>query len=420
MAVSLWLPDSVRGSRNDDWFQFKVNIIVQNLPLMKNLLKIIQSAEPGNGVQFRKKAYGTDEVRGFLRDVIALANAPVQGARYIVVGVGIDSSGKKEVSTVDESDFSGKPAYPTLVAEYVEPMIKVQYRPVVTKGARLGVFEISDCQDRPYMMRADHSETLRRGDAYVRIENMPVKMGRRQLQGMFEKKFVDSVSAEKIEIGFPGEIIHKDMRIKPIDLGEMPSALASEKLTEMMDIHNNPKNRGSTTVISRMVHARLFGSDDPYEDRTRDELQQELDELQIKHAKEDQHFLFESNIESLQLVILNQGEEPIEDATLKIVMPRHEAFFVAEKLPMQRRGGKFVARTPAEIADYPSVSLKKDSVTVSNIIGDVPPDSPKLAFTIPLRVCVGTALAGRRLAIKYQLDGRNIRKPATGQLRLLF
>ena len=387
---------------------------------MNRLLKIIRSAEPGNGVQFRKKAYGKDEIRGFLRDVIALANAPVNGARYIVVGIGVDGSGKKELSTVDKSDFSGKPAYPSLVAEFVEPMIKVQYQPVVTNGARVGVFEISDCQDRPYMMRADHSETLRRGDAYVRVENMPVKMGRRQLQSMFEKKFVDSVTAGKIEIGFPGEIIHKDMRIKPIDLGELPSTLASEKIMELMDIHTNPKHRGSTTVISRMVHARLFGSDDPYEDRTQDELQQELEDIQIKHAKEDQHFLFESNIELVQLVILNQGDDPIEDASLKIVMPRHEAFLVAEQLPMQRRGGKFVERTPAEIADYPSVSLKKDSVSVSNILGDVPPDSPKLAFTVPLRVCVGTALAGRKLAIKYLLDGRNLRHPATGQLRLLF
>ena len=30
------------------------------------------------------------------------------------------------------------------------------------------VCEIGDCQDRPYMMHVDHSETLRRGDAYLR------------------------------------------------------------------------------------------------------------------------------------------------------------------------------------------------------------------------------------------------------------
>ena len=42
---------------------------------MDHLLKIVQSAEPAAGVQFRNKAYGKDEIRRFLRDIVALANA---------------------------------------------------------------------------------------------------------------------------------------------------------------------------------------------------------------------------------------------------------------------------------------------------------------------------------------------------------
>jgi hypothetical protein len=387
---------------------------------MNELLKIIRSGDSGLGVQFRGEAYGTDDVRSFLRDVIALANAPVKGSRYIVVGVNHGSDGRKQMKSVDKSDFSGKPPYRSLVAEYIEPPIDIQYSPIVTDGARLGVFEISGCHDKPYMMRADLSETLRRGDAYVRIENMPVKMGRRQLHSLFEKKFSDSVTTEKVEVGFPGEIIHKEMRIKPVDLSPMPSQLASAKIKELLDIHINPKHRGSTTVISRMVHARLFGSDDPYEDQSRDDLEQELAEIQVKYADEDQHFLFESNIETLQVVVLNQGEEPIEDVSLKLVMPRHEAFRVAQQLPKQRRGGKFVDRTPAELTDYPTVSTGKETITVSSMLSDITPDAPQLAFRIPLRICVGNALVGRKLAIKYSLDGRNLRRSVTGQLKLLF
>ena len=199
--------------------------------LMKHLLKIVQSAKPGAGVQFRETAYGKDGIRLFLRDVIALANAPVKGARYIVVGMGFDSNGKKQINPVDREDFSAEPSYRSLVAEYIEPMITVQYEPVDSEGARFGVFEIADCQDRPYMMRTDHCEKLRRGDAYVRMENMPVKMGRRQLQNMFEKKLADSVTAEKVEIGFPGDIIYKDLKIRTVDLTELPSAVAVAKLT---------------------------------------------------------------------------------------------------------------------------------------------------------------------------------------------
>lgn len=270
------------------------------------------------------------------------------------------------------------------------------------------------------MMRADHCEKLRRGDAYVRMENMPVKMGRRQLQNMFEKKFADSVSTGKIEIGFPGEIIHKDIRIKTIDLSALPSEVAGKKIRELMDVQNYQKNRGATTVILRMVHARLFGTDEPYESRSPDDLKKELKEIQHKHEHEDRHFLFESNTEHMQLVVLNQGEETLEDASLKIVMPRHDAFFVARELPMQRRGGNFIERTPAELADYPSVNYQTDAVIISNILGDLPAESPKLAFAIPLRICVGSELKGRKLGIRYTLDSRNLRRPAKGTLRLLF
>lgn len=387
---------------------------------MNRLLKIVRSATPGSGVQFRNKAYGRDEIRRFLRDVIAMANAPVDGPRYIVVGMGFGSKGQKKVYAVDQQDFSGDPAYRKLVTEFVEPMLQVRYQPVISEGKRIGVFEIADCQDRPYMMRADYSENLRRGDAYVRVKNMPVKLGRRQLQSMFERKFVDSVSAEKVEIGFPGEIIHKDISVRTIDLSQIPSLVASEKIRQLVEIRNSSKNRGSTTMIARLTHARLFGSDEPYENRSPEELIRELQEIQHKHANDDQHFLFEKHVEQLQLVVFNQGEEPIEDASLKIVMPKHPGLHVAQQLPMLQRDDKYVARSPAEIADYPSVDFKDDAVHVTNMLGDVPTDAPVQAFTLPLRIYVGAELKGRKLGIRYSLDGRNLRRPAKGKLRLLF
>jgi len=60
------------------------------------------------------------------------------------------------------------------------------------------------------MMRIDHSETLRRGDAFVRVKDTAIKLGRTQLQRLFEKKFHDAAAEKRIEIGFAGEIIHKD------------------------------------------------------------------------------------------------------------------------------------------------------------------------------------------------------------------
>ena len=387
---------------------------------MNNIAKIARSATPGTGFQFRKTKYGGNGIRSFLRDVLAMANASVEGPRYIVVGVDFDSKGRKRVHKVDSDDFSGKPSYQSLANEYIEPAIRVRYKPVTIDGKRVGVFEIGDCQDRPYMMRIDYSEKLRRGDAYMRVNDAAIKMGRRQLSDLFERKFRDSVSSGDIEIGFPGEIIHKDLRVETCDLAQLPSAVASKKLNQLIQIRRRSRDTGSTTVMARLTHARLFGTDDPYVDRTPDELMQEMQNMRSKYRDQDNHFLFESHGEKVQMVVYNQGNEPIVDASLSLILPNHNSFYIADALPRKPLRDGFADRSPDEIASYPSVSLRDDSVHITQKIGDIPVGEPMEVFGSPLRMCVGNDLAGKRMGMRYSLHGQNLRSSAKGKLRLLF
>jgi hypothetical protein len=387
---------------------------------MKNLLKIARTAAPGSGVQFRKDKYGSGGIRSFLRDVLALANASVEGPRFIVVGADIDAKGRKSMYPIDSEDFSGKPSYQSLANEYIEPPVRIRYKPVSVEGKRIGVFEIGDTQDRPYMMRIDYSEKLRRGDAYVRVKGNPMKMGRRQLSHLFQKKFRDSVSADDLEIGFAGEIIHKDLELHCCDLSQLPSAEASNKLHQLIDIQNNSQQSGSTTEMARLTHARLFGADDPYVDRTPTQLIREVDNLRNKYQDQDNHFLFEENTGQVQLVVYNQGNEPIIDASLSLVMPNHNAFYVADSLPKVPGRKGFSNRTPDEIATYPSVTLKDNSIQVTSKIGDIPVGEPINVFESPLLLCVGQDLVGKRFGIQYALHAQNLRSPAKGRLKLLL
>ncbi|MDH5455555.1 MAG: ATP-binding protein [Gammaproteobacteria bacterium] len=387
---------------------------------MDRLSKIARSGTPDTGVQFRLSAYGEEGIQSFLRDVLAIANASVEGNRYIVVGVDIDGKGHKRMCSIDAADFSGKPSYQSLANEFIEPPIRIRYKPVSLDGNRIGVFEIGDCQDRPYMMRADYSERLRRGDAYKRVKNIPVKMGRRQLMELFERKFRDSVSAGDIEVGFPGDIIHKELVLPTCDLAAMPSALASAKLQEMLDIRRKSQSSGSTTMVARLTHARLYGSENPYIDRSPDDIMQELGEIRSKYRNQDSQFLFEDRAERLQLVVLNLGQEPIIDASLALALPNHNSFYVADCPPKRRINDRFVARTPDEIASYPAVTLKDDSIQVTAKIGDIPVGEPVEALVSPLLLCVGSDLEGRRFGIRYRIHGQNLRAPATGQLKISF
>jgi hypothetical protein len=387
---------------------------------MKRLAKIVRSATPSTGIQFRPSEYGPAGAREFLRDVIAMANAAVEGQRYIIVGAEIDAKGRKSFREVDREDFTGNPSYQVLANEFIEPPIRIKYQPVMVDGKRVGVYEIGDCQDRPYMMRVDYSESLRRGDAYTRANDQPVKMGRRQLQNLFEQKFRESVSEASIEIGFPGEIIHKDRKVPVCDLAQLPSAIATAKLKQLIDIKSGMKSSGSTTMVARLTHARLFGTDSPYEDRSPDELAQEMRQIRQRYRHQDEYFLFEQHSEQLQFVVYNQGDDVIRDASLSLVMPNHASFYVASQLPRLLQDERLVDRTPAEQAEYPSVALSDDSIQVSGKLGDIESGELMEIFTAPLRVCAGSELAGRRFGVQYSLFAKNLRAPARGKLRLLF
>lgn len=387
---------------------------------MNQISKFVQSAIPGTGKQFRKRKYGGNDIRSFLIDVLGMANASIEGPRFIVVGVDFDGRGRKRIHAVDEDDFSGKPSYQSLANEYIEPPIRIRYQPANVEGKCIGVFEIGDCQDRPYMMRVDHSEKLRRGDAYMRVNDTSIKMGRRQFQDLFAQKFRESVSTSDIEIGFPGEIIHKDLLLNHCNLEQMPSAQAGNKLKQLIDIQRHSRNSGSTSLLARMTHARLYGSDDPYINRTIDDLMQEMKQIRETYRDFDNHFLFETRAERVQMVVYNQGQEPIVDASLTIVMPNHNSYYVADRLPKSKIDKGFSGRSPDEIVSYPSVSLKDDSVQVTSKIGDIPVGRPVEAFASPLRVCAGNELRGRRLGVHYVLHGKNLRTPAKGRLRLIF
>ncbi|MBU2677137.1 MAG: ATP-binding protein [Gammaproteobacteria bacterium] len=387
---------------------------------MKNLANIARSGTPDDGVQLRKQPYGAKGVESFLRDVLAIANASVDGPRYIVIGTEIDRRGRKRVHPVNEKDFAGKPAYEALANEYIEPPLRIRYKPVSVDGNRVGVFEIGDCQDRPYMMRIDYSETLRRGDAYMRLKDTAVKMGRRQLQTLFERKFQGSIPAQNIEVGFAGEISHKSLTLQSCDLSQLPSAIAASKLEQLVKIQMNTKDSGSTTVMARLVHARLYGSDDPYVSRTPDELMQEMEQIRHKYRNHDSHFLFEKNCEEIQIVVCNQGDEPIVDASIALVLPKDDDLYIADRLPKALRNEEYVDRSPAEMASYPFVSQHKKSIHITKKIGNIPVEKPIEAFASPLRVCIGPGLIGRRFGIRYALHGKNLRSPATGTLRVNF
>ncbi len=385
---------------------------------MQHLANIVESADSSPGVQFRNGTYGKSGIREFLRDVVAMANAPVEGPRFIFTGCTGAEPGVRRISGIDAPAEQMAVDWRKLVSEYIEPPIRLRYDTIEVAGESVGVYQIGDCQDRPYMMRIDHCETLRRGDAYMRVNDRAVKLGRRQLQGLFEEKFRDSVSAETIEVGFAGEVLLKDLSLGTSDLGLLPSRVASAKLRELAAARQG--GHGATTRLVRLTHARLFGAESPYEDRSAEEIDAELRAIGDRYSDADNKFIYTEAAHSVQLVVLNQGDEALLDASLKISLPAHEAIHVALRPPQDCPDDTlgFVA----DVADtqYPVVTVGKKAISVVAHIGDIMPGEVCEAFANELRLCAEHDLAGKRVGLDYMLHARNLRAPSRGRLRLCF
>ena len=93
---------------------------------------------------------------------------------------------------------------------------------------------------------------------------------------------------------------------------------------------------------------------------------------------------------------------------------------MADSLPKRPINDRFVDRSPDEIASYPAVILRDDSIQVTAKIGDIPVGEPVEVFASPLLLCIGSDLRGRRIGLRYRLHGQNLRAPAKGQLKLTF
>lgn len=373
--------------------------------------RIIDGCAPDSGTQFRKKPYGVRGMRELLRDVMALSNARVDGPRYIIVGIEVDGNGGRSFCPVGAGDFDGKPDYVSLIRDHIEPELDIRYERAYINGQQIGCFEITGCREQPYMMRIDYSETLRRGDAYMRVNTAAIKMGRAQLQSRFKAHFQNSVSPNSIEIGFPGEVIHKDLHFSCRDLAALPSAMAAGKLEQLMQAQLD--TRGADSLVARMMHARLYGSDQPYVSRSPEDLLLEMGQIRTQYAAEDRKFLFGSSATEIQTVVYNQAAEPVLDASLVMLMPKHDEFHVADR-PAD------AAQRLDDEARYPIVDALENGIRITQRIGDIPAGEPFRIFPTPVLVCAGPALAGRKFGIRYTLTSQNLRSPAKGKLRLFF
>jgi predicted HTH transcriptional regulator len=100
----------------------------------------------------KKTIYKKDTFFDLLKDVMAMANADIETDRHIVTGISLQQ-GEERLTGINQGDFQDPSIYQQLVHDNIEPTIDLRCFLHEFEGKFFGIFEISNCNDPPYMMK---------------------------------------------------------------------------------------------------------------------------------------------------------------------------------------------------------------------------------------------------------------------------
>lgn len=390
---------------------------------MNDLDDLIKFENENTGLDFKAEQYLKPKYEVLIKDLMAMASANLSRDRYIVVGVKHHPDGTREYLGIDEKDFVDSATYHQLLRENVEPEIHFDYQPYKFEGTLLGVFRIYDCVDQPYMMRKAFGTGLRQGDSYIRKGSHQTRMMRRDFDRILLKKDDEGFTGV-IRFGFDAPGTPKDIKVPAAGKIELPSDIAAQKIRTILAA----RQRGGLSQLQQLMGLRSLASDylsghRSYEQRTTEELHENLEKVKETYHKDDLYELYEVHGATINLVLTNEGDTYVEDTTLKLEIPRLEGLRVATKIhDKPERSGPFnipIFRPNISWVDrYPSVKYHKEHIEVRASPGALRHGIPTLAFGKPIRIVLENNLIGQKIYLNCTLFGKQLRVPRTETLTI--
>lgn len=404
---------------------------------MINFDDLIKYENENTSLDFKAIQYEKGQYEKLIKDIMSMANADVENDRYIIIGVKHKPSGDRKMLNIKKEEFIDSAIYQQIIRENIEPDIKLDYFPYEHEGNLLGIFKISNCFNQAYMMKKDFGK-LKKGDSFIRKGTNVSRMMRRDYDAIYEKKLKKDKFDEKIQLSFSGYGSSHEIELTVTSDIKLPSQRAAEKIKKIIkerkQVAKMKTQETAFTGISAIfesqqrfakslssITANPF-SPIPYEQRTLEELQNNLKEVDQTYRDDDSYTLFELSSHKINISILNEGHTYIEDASIQLQIKKIEGLLVAEKVyvePKNDINSLVDAHVPSyESMNYPEVNYTESSIVIYQTIGDVKHRLPINAFKVPIRIVFLDQLAGKVVEIKCKLFGKNLIEPLTETLKI--
>jgi hypothetical protein len=387
--------------------------------LLENLLQ-----RPGDSplLHLRDAVYGRGRHTELLQEVMGLANADAEGVRHILFGVSRDAQGELQFAGLGDGALEEIETYAGVVQQYIEPTLRVNPVFNTVHGHLLAVLEITGCLNPPYMIKTDVSQQLRCGDCWVRQGGLFRPAQRADLDRMYRftaRRAPKPASKNQVLVGLGQDPGCTLLRLPLPDSSRPPSSAVAMRMQKEISARQAALSANvEDTSVARLLHARLYGNESPYEAHGLNTLVEGYNAVMDNHRDEDDYYYFETQAVKLNLNVVNTGQEALEDVSVVLALPWAEQFRVADKLypaPGQTRTVK-----ESELLGYPRVKRYNNRVQVKQLVDRLEPDQTLQLFEQDLRIAVLPKLAGQKVVLHVAVHATGLDKPEEGRLRLVF
>ncbi|MFZ2472281.1 MAG: ATP-binding protein [Methanothrix sp.] len=380
---------------------------------MANLDDLINYENENSGLDFKAIQYKKEKYDDLIKDIISMANADIGYERYIIIGVKLKNSMERDILGISKEEFIDSATYQQIISENIEPDIHIEYSPYLFESRYLGILKIDQCNDQPYMMKKDFRE-LKKGDCFIRKGSFQSKMTRQDLDKIMAKRQIDNDFSDKIQIYFSGTNKSQEIELSTVGELDYPSEKAGRKIKKIIE---GKKASAAVNSLSTFGSLHLFG-EVPYEERSIEELEKNLENLDEIYREDNYYYLFELKSHKLNITIMNLGKSYIEDASIQVNIYETIGLIIPKKIYPKPEKPSLSALISPKVnnnfplnLNYPRIENRENDICIYARIGDIRHLISTNAFAEPIRILLAEKLAGNEVVLNCRLFGKNLKEP---------
>jgi len=390
---------------------------------------LIRYENENTTLDFKATQYTKEQFGSLLKDVMAMANSDTTSDKFIIVGIKHKSSGEKDYLGIEPSEFMDSAVYQQLILENIEPDIPIDYYPYKFEEKVFGIFKISNCLNRPYMMKKDNGNgNLKKGDCLIRKGSQQSRMIRRDFDRIFETKKSIEDYDKVVQIAFCGFNGMQEIELPAVRRYVPPSERMKKKILKVMEQKKSELELKSASnpldhfdfKLASLSSTYIFGGA-PYESRSLEELEKNLAVVKETYRSDDYYEFFEKYSHKINITILNNGLSYLEDCSIEVIITKIQGLFIASRIYEEPEDNTMLLLkrdlvNPVSIM-YPTVDSTDDTWVIKEGIGDIRHHIPTDAFKIDLRI-VPTQIITEVIELECRLFGKNLAYPLIRTLKI--